>query len=536
MLWPELKVVKTNPAVVVLRARRILLLACLVPLLVMGGCASLPDDFERHESHVIEATSQTQLGRVVEPLVAKHPGESGFHALTEGLNAFAARLALVQKAQKTLDVQYYIWHDDLTGKTLYNQLLHAADRGVRVRLLLDDFDTSGKDERLRILDTHPNIEIRLFNPFANRGSRLVDFMTDTRRINRRMHNKSLTADNQATIFGGRNIGDEYFDAAEEVGFSDLDVLAIGPVVTEVSHVFDLYWNSQWVYPLAAFYRNQPIPPDQIQALRQQSDSFFETASSSVYADALRALVKSRLPAVTELDFSWGQWKLVYDHPGKVESGKVSKETHLAPMLKQAMDKVETELLIVSPYFVPGEKFTAYLVGLVQGGKRVRILTNSLAANDVPMVHAGYMRYREELVEGGVELYEFKPIKSVDDEKEKTSAKWAGSSRASLHGKYLGFDRRYLFVGSFNLDARSVALNTELGVFFESPGYARQLAGAFDERIIHKAYRVILTDDDELQWVTLEDGKQVIFDVEPETGFWTRFGVGIMSIFVPESQL
>jgi putative cardiolipin synthase len=515
---------------------RFLLMACIVPLLLVSGCASLPTDFERSESHVIKETTQTRLGRAIEPVVAKYPGKSGFHALIEGTDAFATRFHLVQTADKTLDIQYYIWHDDLTGKVLHNQLLAAADRGVRVRLLLDDLDTAGKDEMLHIIDAHPNIEIRLFNPFANRTKRIGDFLTDTSRINRRMHNKSLTADNQATIFGGRNIGDEYFDAAEEVGFSDLDVLAIGPVVTEVSQSFDHYWNSQWVYPLAAFKKEDSIDANQIDAFRRQSDAFIEAASSSAYADALRALDIAKLPSVAELDYSWGIWKLVYDQPSKVEAESVKKETHLAPTLKEAMNKTKSELLIVSPYFVPGTNFTNYLVGLVEKGVRVRILTNSLSANDVPLVHAGYMRYREDLVKGGVELYEFKAIKGVEENKKKTKAKWSGSSRASLHGKFLGFDQRYIFVGSFNLDGRSVALNTELGVFFESPKYAQMMAKGFEQNSMKKAFRVLLTDDGDLQWVTLENGKEVRFDVEPDTGFWKRFSTDFLSIFVPESQL
>jgi len=526
--------IQTDP--ILNRGMRLLLIACVVPFLLVSGCASLPTDFKRSPSYVIKETSHTRLGRDIQPVVAKHPGKSGFHALTEGTDAFATRFYLVQTAEKTLDVQYYIWHDDLTGKVLHNQLLAAADRGVRVRLLLDDLDTAGKDEMLHIIDAHPNVEIRLFNPFANRKRRVGDFLTDTSRINRRMHNKSLTADNQATIFGGRNIGDEYFDAAEDVGFSDLDVLAIGPIVNEVSQSFDLYWNSQWVYPLSAFKKADSIDASQIQTFRQQSDAFIETARSSDYAKALRSLDIAKLPSVAKLDFSWGKWKLVYDQPSKVEAEYVRKETHLAPTLKEGMDKTKSELLIVSPYFVPGTNFTNYLVGLVKSGKRVRIMTNSLAANDVPMVHAGYMRYREDLVKGGVELYEFKAIKGASKETKKTKAKWSGSSRASLHGKFLGFDRRYMFVGSFNLDGRSVALNTELGAFFESPEYAQMLAEAFEQRAMLKGYRVLLTDDGDLQWVTLENGKEVSFDVEPETGFWKRFSTDFLSIFVPESQL
>jgi cardiolipin synthase C len=530
------------PGAMFRREQQFLAIASAMLLLLIGGCASLPKDVDRPQSHFVKETSGTRLGRDIEPAVAKHPGLSGFHALSEGKDAFASRFFLVQSAEKTIDIQYYIWHDDLTGKVLYNQLLHAADRGVRVRLLLDDLDTAGKDEMLHIIDAHPNIEIRLFNPFANRNRRGGDYLTDTSRINHRMHNKTLTADNQATIFGGRNIGDEYFDAEEEVGFSDMDALAIGPVVSEVSQQFDLYWNSQWVYPLSAFKQDKPVQAGQIEAFRQQSDAFLEAAKSSAYADALRALKMAKLPGVAELDYSWGNWKLVYDQPSKVEAKEVKKGTHLGPILKEAMDNTKSELIIVSPYFVPGSDFTKYLTSLVQSGKTVRIMTNSLGASDVSLVHAGYMRYREDLIKGGVELYEFKAVKASPEEKEKreeeenATASWVGSSRASLHGKYFGFDRRYVFIGSFNLDGRSVALNTELGVFFESPKYGQMLGEAFELQAIQKGYRVSLDDKGDLQWVTVEKGKEIRFDHEPETGFWKRFGAGFLSIFVPESQL
>jgi len=508
----------------------------LVLVLLVGGCASLPKDVQRTPTVTLEDTSDTQLGHAIGPLVEAHPDASGFYVLGDGLDAFAARFYLVTKAQRTLDIQYYIWHDDLTGKVLHNRLLEAADRGVRVRLLLDDLDTAGKDDMLHVIDAHPNIEIRLFNPFANRSSRFVDFVTDTSRINHRMHNKSLTADNQATIFGGRNVGDEYFDATEEVGFSDLDVLAVGPVVSEVSQAFDLYWNSIWVYPLSAFREDGPVDPGKVKAFRQESDAFIRVAESSEYADALRELDMAQLQGVADVDYSWGKWVLVFDQPSKVEAEVVRSETHLAPRLKEALDRTSEDLIIVSPYFVPGSKFTGYLTGLVEKGVRVRIMTNSLAANDVPLVHSGYMRYRKDLIRGGVELYEFKAVKGVSTDTKKTKAKWSGSSRASLHGKFLGFDRRYIFVGSFNLDARSVALNTEMGVYFESPRYAERLSDDFDRVAIEKGYRVTLDEHGKLQWITLEDGKQVILTSEPEAGFWKRFGTGFMSVFVPESQL
>ncbi len=502
-------------------------------VLIVSGCASLPTDVQRTESFALKESADTALGSMMQSLVRQHPGESGFYELSEGIDAYAVRLLLVKSAQKSIDLQYYIWHDDLTGKILHNRLLDAADRGVRVRLLLDDMDTAGKDDMLHIIDAHPNIEIRLYNPFAGRSSRMAEYITDTSRINHRMHNKTLTVDNQATVFGGRNIGDEYFDAAERVGFRDLDALAIGPIVNEVSEQFDLYWNSQWVYPLEVFVPDEPVNEERIVGFRKQSDAHLEEAKKSRYADAIRVLdvVEKKL---SDYEFTWGKWVLVYDQPSKVEAVEVKAETHLAPQLKKAFEAAQQDVIIVSPYFVPGSNFTEYLVSLVDRGVRVRIMTNSLAANDVSLVHAGYKRYREALVSGGVELYEYKPIKGAPGKKKKTS--WTGSSRASLHGKYMGFDQRYIFIGSFNLDARSVALNTELGVYFESLEYGAVLDQSFNTNAMVKGYRVLLTDDGELEWLTLEDGKEVRFDHEPETSWWKRFSTDFLSIFVPESQL
>ncbi|WOO42190.1 phospholipase D family protein [Rubellicoccus peritrichatus] len=513
------------------------LLLVFVCLLLLSGCSSLPKDFERTPSYAISDTTQTTLAETFEPMVAAHPGLSGFHALPDGIEALAARIILIREAEQSIDAQYYIWHDDFVGKALHNQLLDAADRGVRVRLLLDDLDTSGKDEMLHIIDAHPNIEIRLYNPFANRSLRVIDFITDLRRINHRMHNKTITVDNQATIFGGRNIGDEYFDADEEVGFSDLDALAIGPVVKEVSASFDLYWNSEWVYPLSAFKSDELIDDARITAFRKESDQFIEEAKESDYADEMKGLRLADKTNLSDTSFVWGEWITVYDQPSKVIAEEVEFETHLAPKLKKAFDNAQEEVLIISPYFVPGDNFTDYLTGLVDQGITVRVMTNSLSANDVAMVHAGYMRYRKALVRGGVELYEFKSVKSDNPPAEAKDFKstWTGSERASLHAKSFAFDQQYIFIGSFNLDARSVALNTEFGVYFESPKHAKQMKKAFDEDAMTLGYRVLLNDN-ELEWVTLENGEEVRYQDEPETTFFQRLNAGFMSLFIPESQL
>lgn len=500
----------------------------------LGACSALPTGYERTASHAITDTADTRLGQRLQPLMDANPGQSGFYTLRDGEGAFAARLRAITVAEKSLDAQYYIWHDDLTGRSMHNQLLAAADRGVRVRLLLDDLDTAGKDEILRKIDAHPNVEIRLFNPFANRDRRARDFIGDTRRINRRMHNKTLTADNLVTIFGGRNIGDEYFAAAQDVGFGDMDALAVGPIAGEVAQQFDLYWNSENAYPISAFKFKQEISAEAVAAFRADSDAYTAQAKQTQYADIIRQYDLAVMDDLATLGFVWSDWRLIYDQPTKVTAKKVTAETHLAPKLKAGMDRTERDLIIVSPYFVPGETFTAYLVGLVERGVRVRILTNSLQANDVSMVHAGYMRYREDLVSGGVELYEFKALNNrLRRQQDKARI---GASKASLHAKFFGFDETYLFIGSFNLDGRSVALNSELGAYYASPEEAQLLSEIFDTDILSFAYRVTLDEDGDLVWTTAKDGVEVTVTREPDTTWWKRFSTGFLSLIVPESQL
>jgi putative cardiolipin synthase len=508
----------------------------LLLVMALGACSSLPTDFERTASYAIEDGADTSLGRQLQPMLDDHPDLSGFFMLSEGEDAFAVRLALILAAEKSLDVQYYIWHDDLTGGVVYSLLMAAADRGVRVRLLLDDLDTAGKNELLRRADAHPNLEVRLFNPFSDRNSRGRDFLTDARRINHRMHNKTLTADTLATIYGGRNIGDEYFSATKGVAFGDLDALAVGPIAEEVSSQFDLYWNSEVVYPLSAF-ASAPLSDEELNEFRAQSDANLEAAGKSEYANVIRKLELAQLASISELEFIWSEWLLAYDQPDKINNDEVLASTHLAPKLKKGMDNAREELIIVSPYFVPGKKFTEYLVGRVADGVSVRILTNSLEANDVPMVHAGYMRYRKDLVAWGVELYEYRVVGSKEMRKQQAKKDRIGASGASLHAKFFGFDQRYLFVGSFNLDARSVAINTELGAYFESTVLASRLSQRFDEDILDMAYKVELEEGSKLVWISLDDnGREVRVYKEPDTTGWKRFSTRFLSLIVPESQL
>ncbi|KZX57069.1 hypothetical protein A3709_04705 [Halioglobus sp. HI00S01] len=504
-----------------------LITACLV--LFLSACASLPDDVQRTASYAIADIDGTRLHSDLQDVIDANPDKSGFYTLMAGEDAFITRWALIQQADRTLDMQYYIWHQDLTGSLMMHQLAEAARRGVRVRLLLDDLDTAGKDPTLRVLDAMDNLEIRVFNPFANRDNRLDDMLTDTARINHRMHNKTLTADGIATIFGGRNIGDEYFAADSELFFSDMDALAVGPIAAEVGSQFDLYWNSRHAYPIGEFYDDLPTEQD-IEYYHIRADAQLELARRTPYAAAVKQMKLAQTRHFAELNYNWSDWVLAYDLPEKADGGKPDRDVLLAPKLKEGLDAAEEDLLIISPYFIPGEEFTDYLIQRVADGVRVRILTNSLLSNDVPAVHAGYIRYRQDLVEGGVELYE---LRADLGERVDAGSDAVESEKSSLHAKFMVFDERWLWVGSYNIDGRSTIYNTELGAYFVSAEDAAGQSKNFDEQIIKYAFRVELDDDGNLQWVTRRDGVEEVLDEEPDTTWLQRVTTGTLKLIVPE---
>jgi putative cardiolipin synthase len=484
-------------------------------IIAIGGCASLPRSVDRPPSTALTDTGSTRLGRAIAPLAQANAGKTGIHALDNARDAFAARVLLARAAERSLDVQYYIWHADTSGALLAHELWQAAERGVRVRLLLDDNNTRGMDEALAALDAHPNIEVRLFNPYANRGLRLAELATDFSRLNRRMHNKSFTADNQAAIVGGRNVGDEYFGADSPVEFADLDVLAVGAVVPEVSAAFDAYWNSESAYPAASLI----APGGRLTPVQTIEDR----PGAVRYLQAVRAtpLVQSLLSG--RLPLEWAHARVVQDDPDKVLHPPDQTELHLLPRLEKAMGKPTRGLDLVSPYFVPTKDGAAALTALAESGVRVRVLTNSLAATDVSPVHAGYAKYREELLRAGVRLYELKPFADKNEAKDKDRG--AGSSDASLHAKTFAVDRDRIFVGSFNFDPRSARLNTEMGIVVEGPALAARLSEALDRGMANVAYEVRLSSDGGLEWV---DG-DVRHTSEPGAGVLKRLWIGFLSI-------
>jgi putative cardiolipin synthase len=496
----------------------------------------LPQQAGRERTYATTDTADTRLGRAVAPGLAAHPGLSGFYPLAAGADAFVARIGLARTAERSLDVQYYIYHADDTGLALLGELLAAADRGVRVRLLLDDIHSAGRDEVLAAIATHPNFKVRLFNPFAHRGARWVDLLTDFGRVNRRMHNKSMTADNQATIVGGRNIGDEYFSAGSDLEFSDLDVLAAGPVVSEVSAVFDEYWNSDVAYPVATLTAGRE-PKSELRKLRDVIAARVESLRGTPYArgladtDFAKSIADGRLPAY------WGEGRVIADQAVKVTLPEDDSSSHAIPRLAAVLTQAREELILVSPYFVPGRNGVRFLRELAQRGVRVRVLTNSFAATDVRAVHAGYSAYRRELLQAGIALYELKPTAG----KHRADRGSGGSSRASLHAKAYMVDGRLLFVGSLNLDPRSARLNTEMGIVLESEALCARFSDVFNRQISEAAWRVELDrgaspEGERLVWITREGGRETRTYAEPGMGVLQGLGQGLLRLLPIEEQL
>ena len=512
-------------------------LALLGAMLLIGGCASLPDSYHRDESHALKDTTSTALGLAGRESLQAHAGQSGFRPLSSGVDALVVRMLLAEFAERSLDVQYYIWDDDLTGRLFANALLRAADRGVRVRILIDDVGTKSNDETLLTLDAHPSIEIRLFNPVASRTFRGLGMLTDFSRVNRRMHNKAFVADNQRAVLGGRNIADEYFDASGDLAFADLDVLTMGPAVADVSEAFDMYWNAPESVPIGALTGRLGTAAN-LDTLRTMLATFHQAQYDTPYVSHARSTVAQSL-AEGAKDTFWGRAHVVVDDPAKVTRPPEDTSGHLLPQLTRISVQLRSELLIVSPYFVPGEAGVAALVALVQRGVRVAVLTNSLAATDVGAVHAGYKRHREALLDGGVQLYEMKPD-AIYYGRTKDRDRQISGSRASLHAKTFVFDRRAVFIGSLNLDPRSVELNTELGIVCESEAMGSDMADRFESAVNKFAWRVERSTEADgkagLVWTETTATGIVQHRDEPEVSAWRQLGVWFLGLLPIESQL
>jgi putative cardiolipin synthase len=497
----------------------------------LAECSSIKPRPDLPIEAALPPGNESAFDRATADAEAHHPAQSAFRLVVEGTEAFVTRAHSARMAERSLDVQTYIWHADLTGLYLAHALLEAADRGVKVRLLVDDLDARAKNAGIAALAAHPHISVRLFNPFASRSGffkKMGEGLTSFNRINRRMHNKTWIADNRIAIAGGRNIGNEYFGAGDDVNFVDLDFAMFGPVVRDASASFDKYWNSPSAYPIETLDPGA-VNSTALDKLRQELVATVREATTGRYAKELAA--SQAIQRLLEGDWPV-QWSATYqfvsDDPQKVSMQKQDLArsqvvTHLAPMLAAA----ENDVTIISPYFVPGKDGTKKLTELAQSRKTVRILTNSLSANDVAAVHGGYSQYRKPLINGGVQLSELKPLASNI---EKSSM--FGSAGASLHTKALSVDGRTLFVGSYNLDPRSTWLNCEQGVLVKSDVLAKEFEAIFAAQSagLH-AWRVTL-DKDDLSW---SDGHET-FNSDPKASVGRRFQAWFARVLNLEAQL
>ena len=508
-------------------------------LLLAAGCSTVPFDVPRPHSQALAQPLETTLGRAFASRLAATPGQSGFRLLSTGQDAFIARAALADGAERSLDLQYHIVSRDATGTMLLLRALQAAQRGVRLRLLIDDLDTGGRDPDFAAMATHPNVQVRVFNPFSRRFTsglaRAIDYLGDGARLNRRMHNKLWIADNAAALIGGRNLGDAYFSADGQGNFADLDVLAAGPVVQEASRSFDAFWNSEWAVPIEAFTgpAHNARPLAQLLAEMEASARAFR---DSAYAQALRSTDLGPLVRNGQVALTAAAATLLYDPPAKLHAVTPTPTDSVVARLRGATDATRSELLIVSPYFVPSETGITLMCALQRRGAQVRVLTNSLASTDVVAVHAGYARYRARLLACGIALHELRPSVVGPG-----SVRRVLSSVVSLHGKAIVFDRRSALIGSMNLDPRSRLSNTEIGVLIASTVLAQQLGDWFDEAAApERAFRVALSEPGNpasaLVWTGHEDGQPVRLTSEPLARWWQHLAAALLGLLVPEDML
>ncbi|MEQ5839290.1 phospholipase D family protein [Paraburkholderia acidicola] len=529
-------------------AARTALLCIAVTLL--GACATRPPatSMNREVTHALPADTPTPLLAALAAPERAHPGESGFRVLSNGSEALQMRIALARAAAKTLDMQYYIANEDTTGKLLLGAALYAADRGVRVRMLVDDLNFDDIDSVMAALNSHDNIEIRVFNPFGttHRGmfERTTNLFTKIDSFTRRMHNKAMIADNQVSIVGGRNLGDEYFSASTTLQFRDLDVLAAGPITHDVSASFDEFWQSSSSYPLRAL-NHQKFEPKELDAMRDELRAHWRDNADPYNAKPLNATPLATQIASNTLGLTWAPAEFKADTPDKIVK---PTDDYVSPPMQRLIElthDAQKEFLVISPYFVPHDAGVKGLGVLTQRGVRVAVLTNSMAATDAIAVQAGYSPYRVPLLKEGVELYEFRPIQN------QPRPGIAGSqSRASLHAKTYVIDRKILVIGSMNLDPRSAHLNTELALVIHSEALAGEVATLFDRATQPEiSYRVTLATPAErarlkadsvtespLIWTDVEDGQRHTYNLDPHAGFYRNLLTGICLLLPIDNEL
>ena len=478
---------------------------------------------KRVESWKAEETANTRLGRAAAVWFEHNPACAGIYRLDSGADALDARVGLIDSAEKTIDIQSYLIKDDLAGNLVALHLAAAADRGVRVRLLMDDALTEEVDAGLLSLDEHENIEVRVFNPFPRRRSRFISLLANFNILNRRMHNKSFTVDNQVTIVGGRNIADEYYETGGKTEFIDEDLLAIGGLVDDVSDGFDEYWNSPEAIPMDAFDRlvaHSHVDESLDEARRLLARHRNEPFLSKVDGGLIDQFLDGRLELVA------AEAEIVQDLPEKLRKVVRRQPSVTVDYLMKMVSAAEKELIVISPYFVPQSQGVEFFGSLARKGVRIVIISNSLASTNHASVHAVYARYRKPLLRQGIELYELRPrLESMDSD-----------TTLTLHSKVATVDRERLFVGSFNVDPRSLYLNTEMGMAVTSEKLSVQMAESILDTLPEQAYKLRLSRKGRLQWLLSAGDVEEIITTEPQTSFWRRLRTRLMGLLPIEEQM
>jgi len=516
----------------------LLRMICVLVVLCTAGCSTMPrgTDAPKTPSFALEHPDDTRLGRQFLAASERHHGESGYHIINGGMDGFVTRIQMIDAAEKTIDAQYFIFRGDETGLLIGEALERAADRGVRVRILVDDGDTVAGDQKILALGRHPHIEVRIFNPFDYRGHnallRRLDFLFHNGRLDYRMHNKLMVVDNSVALVGGRNIGAQYFQVEPDSQFADDDAFAAGAIAAKLSKTFDSYWNSEFAVPATAL----PLPKERSAeakvSLRDGGANYRAKISSG---SPFKELIAG------DAALHWADAAVVCDSPDKKDVKQRKKRGHLmAPQVTQAMQGAEQELLMITPYFVPSAKEIALLGELRQRNTRVRILSNSLESAPELSAQSGYNKFRIQLLESGAELYEVRARLE--------STRGSGQTRAisrygnyGLHAKLYVMDRRRFYIGSMNYDQRSWRINTEVGLIIENRELAEEVARRFDEMVSpDAAYRVLLDSDGggkpHLHWTTEIDHREVDFAREPSRGFWQRTKVEILGLLPIDREL
>ncbi len=489
----------------------------------LSGCASLPKVTNKPVSTAIPASTTTVWGRLAAES-SEGRNLSGVRLISSGEEAFSSLITLADHAERSIDIQQYIIEQDDSARAVLRHVRAAAARGVRVRILIDDLNTAGKDRRLLYLSEEPNMQVRVFNPFPagrlNIMTRFVFSATEIPRINHRMHNKQFVVDDAIAVTGGRNIADQYFMRSKDSNFVDLDVIVAGQVVPQLSATFDAFWNSRFAYPIASL-----AAPETDNPAGQSTTDPAVGAEADVLDDDLKA---------GKLSMSWVPAAVLADAPAKI-AGEDNPDAvePVSDSMDDLMGTASEDVTVISPYFVPGKDGVALMRNLIRRGVRVRVLTNSLATTDSPLVHIGYSRYRRDLLEAGVQLYELRPVLG---QKKKRFHPFK-SSRASLHAKAIVIDHKTVFIGSMNMDARSARTNSELGIVFRSAGIARQVESLFDDVVSDGSYALSLSKKRSIEW-TFDDGGSVhqVWHKDPDTSLLLRLGLKLMSPLAADGLL